>query len=135
MNLKNVDTHALAAELTRRQRTVRKLTARRERLAKELAELDAELQALGQAGQGRAGRAPAERAAPRRRARNEVSLADALASAMEVRAIVSPSEAATLVRKNGYKSTARNFGMLVSNALSKDQRFKRVARGQYERVA
>jgi hypothetical protein len=131
MNLKNVDTHALAAELARRQRTVRKLAARRQRLAKELARVDAELEALGQAAPARAGKAPA----PRQRARNDVSLADALAAAMEVRAVVSPSEAATLVRRNGYKSTARNFGMLVSNALSKDQRFKRVARGQYERVA
>ena len=71
----------------------------------------------------------------RRRARNDISLGDALAGAMEVRAVVSPAEAAELVRSNGYKTNARNFAMMVSNTLAKDKRFKRISRGQYERVA
>ena len=71
----------------------------------------------------------------RQRAKNSVSLADALAMAIEPRATVSPAEAAQLVLSNGYQSTAKNFGMVVANALAKDARFARRSRGLYERVA
>jgi len=54
--------------------------------------------------------------------------------AVEPRATVTPAEAAQLVRSNGYQSTAKNFGMVVANALAKDARFARRGRGHYERV-
>jgi hypothetical protein len=133
MNLKNITTADLSAELARRERSLGKLRKKRDRLLKDLAAIDAELAVLGAAiagSRGTAGGAP-----KRRRARNDISLGDALAAAMEVRAVVSPSEAAELVKRNGYKTNARNFAMMVSNTLAKDKRFKRISRGQYERVA
>lgn len=135
MNLKKITTAELTAEIARREKNRSKLEARRKTLLAELAEIDAE---LGEAPRRR-GRKPGPKAGSggggRRRAKNDISLGDALAQAMEVRAVVSPSEAAEYVKKNGYKTTSKNFNMMVSNALAKDPRFKRLSRGQYERVS
>jgi len=140
MALKSITTEELQKELARRERGAAKLQAKRERLLKQLEALDKELASLGlepgerprrrtsTRGGGRAG-------GTRRRARNPISLPDAIAAAMEVRAVVTPAEAAQLVKSNGYKTNAKNFNMMVSNALAKDKRFKRLARGQYERIA
>ena len=136
MNIKSLDTAALKAELKRRERNAKALMRKRDKLAKQLADVEKELAALGPTGGGGGGKGGRPKGSgTRKRARNKVSLADALAQAMEIRAVVSPSEAADLVRENGYKSTSKHFGMMVSNALSKDKRFKRVSRGQYERIA
>ena len=132
MALKNMTTAELRQELERRTRNVGKLQRRRDKLVAEIAEIDAELAALGESTGGAVGGDPA--AGPRRRARNKVSLPDAIAAAMEIGAVVSPKEAADLVQANGYKTTSANFNMMVSNALAKDKRFKRLGRGQYERV-
>lgn len=131
MALKNMTTADLRRELERRTRNVGKLQRRRDKLVAEIAEIDAELAALGEAGNDPA---PAAAAGPRRRARNAVSLPDAISAAMEIGAVVSPKEAADLVQANGYKTTSANFNMMVSNALAKDKRFKRLGRGQYERI-
>jgi len=72
---------------------------------------------------------------PRVRSRNEITLSDAMAMAVEVRATVTPTEVANLVQANGYRSTSKNFAMMVANALAKDKRFRRLSRGQYERIA
>lgn len=135
MNLKKIDTAELQRELSRRSRNAEKLMAKRNRLAAELAEIDAELKALGQTpapvrSTGRRGGATG-----RTRAKNDMPLADAIAAAMEVRAEVTPKEAAELVKSNGYQTTSKNFGMMVSNALAKDKRFKRISRGLYQRIA
>ncbi len=143
MKLNTVSTNELQAELARREKAGRELIGRREKLVRELAAIDAELAAVGAAPAVRRTRSAAtgaasDPAAPgagtRQRARNDISLADALVQAMEVRAVVTPAEAAELVRRNGYTSTAKNFGMMVSNALARDPRFKRLARGKYERI-
>lgn len=136
MDLTTVSTSALQAEIQRRERGIEALRRKRDRLADELGEIEAELARLGgrggESGEGSDG-AGARPTAPR--ARNRISLGDALAQAMEVRAVVTPAEAAELVRANGYQSTSKNFNMIVSNALAKDPRFRRVSRGQYERIA
>ncbi len=138
MALKSLSTADLQKELERREKGAHKLEARRKKLLKELEAIDQELAFLGNSGGKRGRRSSA--AAPaaggkRRRARNEMSLPDAICAAMEVRATVSPKEAAELVRANGFKTTSKNFNMMVSNALAKDKRFKRIGRGQYERIA
>ena len=130
MALKTLTTADLEAELKRRKRGDAKLEKRRAKLLAELEIVERELAFLG----GKSTRRGRVARSPRTRARNEVSLPDAIAMAMEVRAVVSPKEAAELVLKNGFKTTSKNFGMMVSNALSKDVRFKRIGRGQYERV-
>ncbi|GJM20318.1 MAG: hypothetical protein DHS20C15_02330 [Planctomycetota bacterium] len=134
MKLNNISTAELNAEIARREKARPKLEARRKALLAELDEIDAE---LGGSAPRRSGNKPGPKpgSTGRRRAKNEISLGDALAQAMEVRAVVSPSEAADYVKKNGYKTTSKNFNMMVSNALAKDPRFKRLSRGQYERIA
>jgi hypothetical protein len=147
MALKSVTTAELRRELARREKGATRLQARRDKLAKKLASLEAELSSLGlSSGGGRPGRKPgrragaARKAGPRRgagrrkRARNSVSLPETICKVVKVGATVSPAEVAASVRKTGYKSTAAHFGMMVSNALSKDARFKRLSRGQYQRV-
>jgi hypothetical protein len=136
MALKSVSTSELRRELARREKGATRLQQLRNQLASKLAAIEAELSGLGlMGGLGRAARGqPA--GAPRggRRARNEESLPEVIAKVVRVGSTVSPAEVSTKVRQAGYKSTATHFGMMVSNALSKDSRFKRVSRGQYERV-
>ena len=64
-----------------------------------------------------------------------MNLPDSIASAMDKGAVVSPAEAGQLVKANGYKTKSKTFGVSVSQALTKDKRFKRVGRGQYKKVA
>ncbi len=148
MALKSVTTAELRRELERREKGARRLQARRDKLAKKLATLDGELSALGLSARG--GRKPGRRAGAgpkaggrratgagrggRKRARNEVSLPETICKIVRVGTTVTPAEVGIKVRKTGYKSTAAHFGMMVSNALSKDARFKRVSRGKYRRV-
>jgi hypothetical protein len=137
MPLEALSTKQLTRELERRQAQLRQLVSRRDRAQQQLAELDRQIAELGgPAGSGPAGARHARPARPRRtRARNAVSLPDAIAMAVEVRATITPAEAAQLVLRNGYRSTSKNFGMMVANALAKDARFRRISRGVYERVS
>jgi hypothetical protein len=136
--LESLTTEQLTRELKRRQSLLGQLTARRGRLVRQLKELDERIAELGGSVQEDRGATPRGRPAsarPKRtRARNAVSLPDAIAMAVEVRATITPTEAAHLVLRNGYRSTSKNFGMMVANALAKDPRFRRVSRGVYERM-
>jgi hypothetical protein len=136
--LESLTTEQLTRELKRRQSLLGQLTARRGRLLRQLKDLDDRIAQLGGSVQEVRGVTAPGRAAgggPKRsRARNPVSLPDAIAMAVEVRATITPTEAAQLVLRNGYRSTSKNFGMMVANALAKDPRFRRVSRGVYERV-
>jgi hypothetical protein len=152
VSLSQLTTDEIVAELDRRERRMRHLRARQEALVAELAAIDAQLAEVG--ARLAAASAEAEREtdsedvvdgdgadppARRRRqnaprARNEVSLADAIAQAVEIRARITPGEAAELVRSNGYVTNAQNFPMSVATALSKDPRFRRIERGVYERI-
>ncbi|MBM3984861.1 MAG: hypothetical protein FJ296_04100 [Planctomycetes bacterium] len=147
MALKSVSTAALRRELARREKGATRLQARRDKLAKKLSALENELESLGlPAGGGRRGRKPGRRAGSgrkagpgrgagrRKRARNATSLPETICKVVKVGATVSPADVASAVRKTGYKSTAAHFGMMVSNSLSKDARFKRLSRGKYQRV-
>jgi len=152
-SISQLTTDEIVAELDRRERRTRQLLSRQETLRTELAGLEQQLADIGDslpeleaaARALPAGRAPragdAEPAAPRPRrrsgprARNALSLADAIAAAVEVRAQITPAEAAELVRSNGYVTNASKFTMTVANALAKDTRFRRLARGIYERIA
>lgn len=136
MALKSVSTSELRRELARREKGASRLQVIRDRLAKQLAGIESELSGFGllpsssgarrgpPAGSGRGGR----------RAHNKESLPEVIAKVVRVGSTVAPADVSTRVRAAGYKSTATHFGMMVSNALSKDSRFKRVSRGQYERV-
>jgi hypothetical protein len=145
-----MSTRQLRRELARRERGASRLISRRDALQRRLDTVLSELQELGHdvaggarrgarrgrpPGRGRAaGRRPG-RAGKRLRARNKVSLPEALAAATKPGATVTPAEAAQRIKAKGFKSTSANFGMMVSNALSKDKRFKRLERGKYQRVS
>ncbi|MDG2147899.1 MAG: hypothetical protein P8N09_00070 [Planctomycetota bacterium] len=134
MALRALSTSELQKELHRREKSAHKLQARRAKLLKELAEVEEKIGFLeGSTNQTRMGRF-GDPGTARRRARNDMTLPDAICAAMEVRAIVTPKEASDLVLANGFQTTSKNFNMMVSNALAKDTRFKRIGRGQYERV-
>ncbi len=111
----------LQLELHRRQRDVSKLVRRRDKLAAELAELNAQIAGLGGAAGG---------LTPTGRTRNAMTLPDALHEVLQGRTM-SVTEAADAVRAAGYHSTAANFRTMVNQALLKDKRFKKVSRGQY----
>ena len=62
-----------------------------------------------------------------------MSLPAMLAQAVRVGSTVSPADAAAAVKKAGYKSGSKTFGVQVAMALAKSPVFKRTGRGQYLR--
>lgn len=156
MALKSVPTSALRAEIARRERGAAKLQKKHSMLSRVLASLETELAGLGVPGAKRRGRPPGSknkrrgrppgrpagrrgrkpgRKPGRKLPKNKQSLGDALATAIRPGTVVSPAEAMSRVKAAGYKSTAKNFGVVVAIRLANDKRFRRKGRGQYERVA
>lgn len=112
----------LQAELQRRERGIRKLERRRERLLDELAQVDTELGAVGAL--GASGRI-------RRRPRNEMNLVDSLATVLNNKTM-SVTDVTQAVQKAGYITTAANFRTIVNQALIREKKvFKKISRGQY----
>lgn len=111
----------LQLELRRRQRVAGKLMRRRDRLMRDLQAVNEEIAAMGAAGEG---------VTPSGRARNSMTLPDALAEVLSG-VTMSVTEAADAVRASGYHSTAANFRTMVNQALLRDKRFKKVSRGKY----
>lgn len=135
--LSAIPTEQLRRELERRQRGVEALLGKRDTLRAEIAELDAQIRELEHENRrpgrsARGGKKSARLALPR--PKNAISLPDAIALEVEAGQTITPAEAARRVLANGYQTTAKTFTMVVANALSKDKRFKRIGRGEYERV-
>ena len=155
MAIKSLSTRDLRRELARRERGATRLIARRNKLQRRLDGILGELEDLGVEGGsgrggGRRGRKPGRKpgrksrrkgrkarkaGGTRRRAKNKMTLPEAIVGSFKTGATVTPADAAKRVKSKGFKSTSSNFGMMVSNALSKDKRFKRLSRGKYQRVA
>ncbi len=112
----------LQTELKRREKTVRQLQRKRDRLVAQLEEVEKE---LAEAGGGKI-----RQHAGGRRPRNDKNLVDAMADTLKGK-ILSVTELAEAVQKDGYKTTSPNFRTIVNQALLKDDRFKRVSRGKY----
>ncbi len=120
-DLTDMSITALQSEIKRREKHAKSLAKRREKLVRQLAEIDAELAELGgMPGGGKGGRRP----------RNESNLPDALADVLYQNEM-SVTEAADAVRAAGYITTSPNFRTIVNQALIRDGRFKRVGRGLY----
>ena len=121
-------TSDLQAELKRRQQRLPALKRRQANLTAELVELGEQIKALG----GGVSAARKKRAAPaRRRPKNKMSLADALAKALKKDKPMTVGEAIAGVKKLGYRSSSTNFRMIVNQTLVKDKRFNRRGRGKY----
>lgn len=119
----SLSTDELHRELARRQREIRTLERRRDRIAEQLEQVEAELAELGALGGVTVN-------GVRKRPRNEANLADSLAKILKNKTM-SVTEIADAVRKTGYRTSADNFRTIVNQTLIKDKRFKRVSRGQY----
>jgi hypothetical protein len=130
LSLARVSTEALKGELLRRLEALPKLIAQRDELSRQIAELEA-LAAVEEA-PGRP-RARAARKGTRKaiRAKNPVTLSEALGKALKGKENTSIAEAAEAVLASGYKSKSKDFSNLVAMTLSKDKRFERTGRGQY----
>ena len=115
-------TAELQAELKRRERSVRKLERRRERLLADLGEVEQLLAAEG---------ALSASGGIRRRPRNEMNLVDSLSGVLKGKTM-SVTEVTQAVQQAGYMTTAANFRTIVNQALIREKKtFKKVARGQY----
>ena len=124
-DLTDMSIAALQSEIKRREKHANSLQRRREKLVKQLAEIDAEIAELGGTiSGGRGGRRP----------RNEANLPDALVKVLTGKTM-SVTEAADAVRAAGYITTSPNFRTIVNQALIRDKRFKRVGRGEYTAAA
>jgi len=126
----------LLKEIQKRQKQLPSLQKRRARLAADLDLLDRVIAALTASGRPRRGRPRGSGAAKVRRtqrAKNKMSLADALVGVMKGNRIpITAPAAAEAVKKAGYKSKAAKFRKIVALTLAKDKkRFKRVSRGKY----
>lgn len=112
----------LQAELARREKGVRKLERRREKLLAELTQIDTDLAAVG---------ALSAAGGVRRRPRNEMNLVDSLAAVLDGKTM-SVTDVTQAVQQAGYITTASNFRTIVNQALIRERKvFKKVSRGQY----
>ncbi|MHA7814354.1 MAG: hypothetical protein ACX94C_13305 [Phycisphaerales bacterium] len=118
----SMSTAELQAELQRRERNVRRLERRREKLIADLGEVEQALAAEG---------ALSASGGIRRRPRNEKSLVDSLADVLKGKEM-SVTEVTQAVQEAGYMTTAANFRTIVNQALIREnKRFKKVSRGRY----
>lgn len=150
-SLKTVSLSELQAEVSRRASDVGGLIAERDELATRVAELDEQIQLLsslsgsatsarrspGRPAKKKRGRPAGSKnrttkrtATGRKRPKNSMNLAEAMAKMLKGKTM-GVNEAATNVQKAGYKTNSPNFRTIVNQTLIKDPRFKKVARGQY----
>ena len=116
----------IRAELARRGKRIPKLLAEHAALLQQMEAIEDALASIGE-------ELPAAEPAPRARSGN--SLKEAVASVVQPGETVTPADVVECVRASGYASTAANLGQMVASTLARDERFERVGRGQYRRVA
>jgi hypothetical protein len=125
-----VSTSALEAELARRASEIGRLQKDRANAQARLDEIDERLGVLGSAG-GTGATRRRRGGGGGRRPRNEMNLADSLASVLRGRKL-SVTDLTEEVQKAGYRTSSPNFRTIVNQTLIKDpKRFKRVSRGVY----
>lgn len=128
--LEHLSLSDLQKEIQRRQkhlqRQLKTLTQKRDKLLQEVSEVEAQIAECEVEIKANGGRASGSRKRPR----NELNLADALAEMLEDR-VMTVTEVSVAVQKAGYKTTSPNFRTIVNQTLLKDPRFKRVSRGKY----
>lgn len=123
--LTNISVADLQSELGKRRSNLDKLENRYVKLAAELARIVTDIETMG----GRVPTVPGLRSG-RKRTRNSMTLVDALASALDGKAM-SVSDVTDAVQDNGYITTSPSFRTIVNQTLINSGRFKRVRRGIY----
>lgn len=150
-NLAGVSLSELQQEVSRRASQVSTLVAERDELNERVARLDEQIDMLrsisGGAMPARRGRPPKKKlgrpvgsgsrgaaagrgSTGRKRPKNSMSLSEAMAKMLQGKTM-GVTEIASGVQKAGYKTNSDNFRTIVNQTLIKDDRFKKVARGQY----
>jgi hypothetical protein len=130
---------ALQAELARRQGQLGSLIKEHADVSSRLDAVRAEIEALGgmvngtsapgRRGGTRRGRSASGARGRRRRPRNEANLADSLLKVLKGKEMSVP-DVVEAVQKAGYRSSSKNFRVIVNQHLLKSP-FKRVGRGVY----
>ncbi len=131
-NLSNVETQYLLLELSNRKKTGKRnrkmfknLSKQRKQLLSRLKKIDNRLQKVG-GGNVRHGST-----GPQRRAKNSMTLLEAIQRTVGTKTL-SVTSIAAAVQKRGYKTHAANFRTVVNQVLIKHTKiFKRTGRGMY----
>jgi len=120
----------LKAEIARRQKNLSRLRKKRAGLVKQLDGIDKEIaETAGKAEKKPVKKKPAKKKATR--AKNKMSLVEALAGVLKGKSGVAINEAVAGVLAAGYKSTSKEFKLIVNQTLSKNPVFRKVSRGVY----
>lgn len=121
-SLAGLPVSVLEKEIRRRSKSLKTLQRKRDRFAKRLAALDAQIAAAG---------GDVSTGGRRSRPQNATTLVEAMSKTLSGKTM-GVTELADAVRKNGYTSHAANFRTIVNQALIKHRKlFKKVSRGQY----
>lgn len=115
----------LQSEIRKREKRVTSLMSKRTAILKKLQDIDAEIASYGGAVRSASGKMTG-----RKRPRNDSNLADALVAVLRNK-VLSVTEVAEEVQKDGYITTSPNFRTIVNQTLIKDKRIKKVSRGKY----
>lgn len=130
--LKQLSLAQLQRELARRQSALPRLQKKRKKLVAALQKVDDTIATLGGAAAPK--KARVRRGRPLRkakRAKNKQSLGEVLAKVLQGAKSMKIAELTERVKRLGYKSKAKNFRLIVNQALVKDKRFRSVRRGRY----
>ncbi len=126
-NLKKLSIDDMLHEIKRRNRLIATLNRRRQTLLTRVEEVEQQIKDHG----GDIKRVSMAGLPGGRRPRNEMSLPDAMAKVMSKDKAMSVSQIEQAVNKIGYRSVSTTFKTIIFQALAKDARFKKMARGQY----
>lgn len=116
----------MLVEIKRRTRLIAKLNRKRAVLLAKVADVEHEIKSRG--GEIKSVGVPGKRGA---RPRNAASLPDSMAEVMSKDKPMNVNQIASAVTAKGYRSTSVTFHTIIFQALAKDKRFKKVARGMY----
>ena len=125
----------LKKEIEAKEGQLKKFKVKRTTLTKRLGKLDKQIAQLG--GEAvpskKAGKKNAKRkvAKKQKRAKNKVSLKDALVKALAGKKGMTVGEAMDAVLASGYKTTSKSFRQIVNQTLILNKQFKNVERGKY----
>ena len=138
VKLAKLSVEDLKQEISRRQKALPKLIAKRDCLNCQIAELEG-LGGVVTKPAAKRGRKPGRKIARKpvapkiQKAPRPGSLAAALAEALEEKGKLTIAKLVSTVQAAGYKSKSKDFGNLVSITLSQGKKwFRRIGRGVYK---
>lgn len=126
-SLKGMSINEMLVEIKRRNRLINKLNRKRATLLAKVDEIESQIRENG----GEIKRGGLYASGMGKRPKNTQALPDAMASVMSKTEPMSVAQIEDAVTKSGYRSVSTTFKTIIFQALAKDKRFKKIARGQY----